>query len=119
MECWQNYQRFSNSWNVPHAVGVLDGKHIAMKKPKKTGSEYFNYRGYFSLVLLALVDAEYKFLWVNMGAYGSSSDAQMFNHSKLRRKIEDGTLGLSPPEPLELGGPNLHYFKLGAFVFMS
>ena len=61
----------------------------------------------------------YKFLWVNVGASGSSSDAQIFNGSKLRRKID--TLGLPPPEPLGPGGPNLHYFLLGddAFALMS
>ena len=106
-------EKFRNRWNIPHAVGALDGKHIAMKKPKKSGSEYFNYKGYFSLVLLALVDAEYKFLWVNVGASGSSSDAQIFHSSKLRRKIENGTLGLPPPERLGPGGPNLHYCLLG------
>ena len=53
-----------------------------------------------------------------MGASGSSSDAQIFNHSKLRRKID--TLGLPPPEPLGPGGPNLHCFLLGddAFALM-
>ena len=45
-----------------------------------------------------------------MGASGSSSDAQIFNCSKLKRRIENGTLGLPPPEPL---GPELHYFLLG------
>ena len=88
-----------------------------MKKPKKSGTEYFNYEGYFSLVMLALVNAEYKFLWVNMGASGSSSDSQIFSHSKLRRKIENDTLGLPSPEPLEPGGPNLHYFLLGVDAF--
>ena len=87
---------------------------------ENTGSEYFNYKGYFSVVLLALVDEDYKFLWVNAGASGSSSDAQIFNCSKLKRRIENRTLGLPPPEPLGPGGPDLHYFLLGnnAFALM-
>ena len=53
-------------------------------------------------------------------ASGTSSDAQIFNHSKLKRRIENGTLGLPPPEPLGPGGPDLHYFLLGdnAFALM-
>ena len=117
-EDWKKIEeRFRNRWNVPHAVGALDGKHIAIEKPNKSGSEYFNCKGYFSLVLLALVNADYKFLWVNMGASGSSSDAQIFNHRKLKRTIENGTLGLPPPEPLGPGGPDLHYFLLGDNTF--
>ena len=113
-------EKFINRWKVPHAVGALDGKHIAMKKAKHSGSEYFNYKGYFSLVLLAPVDADYKFLWVGVGSSDSSSDAQIFNRSKPRRKIKNGTFWLPTPEPLGPGGPNLHYFLLGdnAFALM-
>ena len=104
-EDWKKIEeRFRHRWNVPHAVGALDGKHIAMKKRKKSGIEYFNYKGYFSLVLLALVNANYNFLWVNVGASGLSSDAQIFNRSKLKRRIENGTLGIPLPEPLGPGG---------------
>ena len=123
-DCKKIEERFRNRWNVPHAVGALDGKHIAINKPKRSGSEYFNYKGYFSLVLLALVNADYKFLWVNVGASGSLSDAQIFNRSKLKRRIENGTLGLPAPEPLGPGGggggADLHYFLLGddAFALM-
>ena len=110
-------ERLRNRWNVPHAVGALDGKRIATKKHKKSGSEYFNYKGYFYLVLLALVNADYKFLWVNVGAGGSSSDAQIFKCIKLKRRNENGRLGLPPPEPLGPGGPDLHYFLLGDNAF--
>ena len=51
---------------------------------------------------------------------GSSSEAQIFNCSKFREKIEDGTLGLPPPETLGEVGPGLHYFWQGddAIVLM-
>ena len=117
-EDWKKIEeRFRNRWNIPHAVGALDGKHIAIKKAKRSGSEYLKYKGYFSLVLLALVDADYKFLRVNAGASGSS---QIFNRRKLKRRIENGILGLPPPEPLGPGGADLHYFLLGddAFALM-
>ena len=60
---------------------------------------------------------EYKFLWVNVGGIGSSSDAQIFDCSKLKRRIENGTLRLPPPEPLGPGGPDLLYFLLGEHAF--
>ena len=85
-------EKFRTRWNVPHAVGAIDGRHVAMKKPKKTGSDFLNYKGFFSLVLLALVDAEYRFLWIDCESSGSSSDAHIFNRSNLREKIEDGAL---------------------------
>ena len=62
----------------PHVLEELDGKYIAMKKPKKSGSEYYNYKAFYSLVLLALVDTDCRFLWVDVGSIGSSSDAQIF-----------------------------------------
>ena len=84
-EEWKKIEeRFRNRWNVPHAVGALDDKHIAIKKPKRSDSEYFNYKCYFSL--LALVDADYKFLWVNAGDSGSSSDAQILFSKVLPQK---------------------------------
>ena len=59
---------------------------MRIKKPPKSGSLYHNYKGFFSVILMALVDTEYKLRWVDIGTEGSCSDAQIFN---LRAEGED------------------------------
>ena len=70
---------FERRWNIPHVLGALDGKHVALRCPPNSGSLYHNYKGFLSIVLMALVDADYKFLWVDVGGMGHMSDAQIFN----------------------------------------
>lgn len=92
--------KFKERWQFPNAVGALDGKHVAIRCPKRGGSLYYNFKGFHSIVLLALVDAEYKFLWADVGANGAASDAQIFTQCELREAIEDRSIGLPPPQPL-------------------
>ncbi|XP_063417250.1 uncharacterized protein LOC134699716 [Mytilus trossulus] len=108
---------FERIWNLPHACGALDGKHIRIRKPPNSGSLFFNYKHFFSTVMMALVDADYKFIWLSVGSYGSASDSQIFRDSELRPMLENGTLDLPPPSPLPNGETDIPYFLIGDDAF--
>nr|CAI5824170.1 unnamed protein product [Callosobruchus analis] len=90
-------QRFETVWDFPNCVGSMDGKHIALQAPVNSGSEYHNYKGFFSIVLFALVDADYNFLFVDIGCQGRISDGGVFQHSVLYHKIAYEELNKDAP----------------------
>ena len=119
---WRAVARgFSNRWNFQHCLGALDGKHVAIRCPRNGGSLFYNYKGFHSIVMMALVDSDYKFIWVDIGSYGSASDAQIFNHSELYEMIEDRELGFPAAEPLVGDDEAVPYFLIGddAFALQS
>ncbi|XP_018374505.1 PREDICTED: uncharacterized protein LOC108768541 [Trachymyrmex cornetzi] len=61
---------FFEKWQFPNCLGALDGKHIRIQTPSNSGSQFWNYKKYFSIVLLAMCDAYHKFVWVDIGQYG-------------------------------------------------
>ena len=48
-------KNFEESWNLAHVIGAIDGKHIRMQCPKYSRTQYYNYKGFLSLVLMAIV----------------------------------------------------------------
>jgi hypothetical protein len=88
-EDWQTISReYKELWNFSNCIGALDGKHINIQSPINYGSAYFNFKGNNSIVLLALVDAHYKFITIDVGSYGRNSDRHVFAKSALGKVLE-------------------------------
>ena len=106
-------QTFHQRWNFPNCVGAIDGKHVVIQSPFKSGSLFRNYKKTFSIVLLAVVDANYIFRVVDVGGYGKSNDAATLYHSAFGEALRDGNLDLPPDAPIpgaERRGPLPHVF---------
>lgn len=76
-----NELEFQQRWNFPNALGCLDGKHVRVRCPNKSGSLYYNYKDFFSIVLMALVGPTYKFMAVDIGSFGREGDSGSFKYS--------------------------------------
>ncbi|XP_034077588.1 protein ANTAGONIST OF LIKE HETEROCHROMATIN PROTEIN 1-like [Gymnodraco acuticeps] len=97
---------FQERWNFPNCVGAIDGKHVVIQAPANSGSLYFNYKSSPSLVLLAVVDAEYLFRVVDVGGFGRSSDGGSLRNSAFGESLRDGSLQL-PPDTVIPGAERL------------
>ena len=108
---------FSTKWNFHHCLGTIDGKHVAIEPPPNSGSFYHNYKGYHSLILLALVDCQGRFMYVDIGANGSSSDGGLFQQTELRHALEAETAGIPETEALPGEILPIPYFIVGDNAF--
>ena len=100
-EQWREIEKqFADRWNFPNCVGALDGKHVMVTAPFNSGSQFHNYKGQFSICLMALCDANYKFIFVDMGQYGSNADGGIFQRSVFGSRFLRRQLGIPPPKAI-------------------
>ena len=99
-EKWKEIlQEFWKRCGFPNCRGAIDGKRITIQAPANSGS-FFNYKKTFSIVLLALDDANYNFIMVDVGAYARNSDGGILSQSNIGKALENGNLKVPPDQYL-------------------
>ncbi|XP_068094158.1 uncharacterized protein [Hyperolius riggenbachi] len=91
--------KFHSKHQFPNCLGAIDGKHVRVVMPARSGSNYFNYKKFFSIVLMAVADADSKFVYIDVGAYGGNSDSRIFRNSRFGQKLFGGNLTLPDDKP--------------------
>ncbi|KAM9143899.1 uncharacterized protein ACDP82_007612 [Pangshura tecta] len=95
----------------PNCGGAIDGTHIPILAPDHLAREYINRKGYFSMVLQALVDHRGRFTDINAGRSGKVHDAHIFQNTGLYRKLHSGTF--FPDQKIPMGDVEMPIVILG------
>jgi hypothetical protein len=105
---------FERRANFPNCLGAVDGKHIQVIKPEHSGSIFYNYKEFFLLVLMAVADTNYRFVYVDMGSYGKDCDCITFKPSTLWTSIQTIMLEFPSERPLsDTEVPHVPHFFVG------
>uniref|UniRef100_A0A8C1SHG6 DDE Tnp4 domain-containing protein n=1 Tax=Cyprinus carpio TaxID=7962 RepID=A0A8C1SHG6_CYPCA len=63
-------------WAFPNCCVAIHGKHVIIQALNNIGSQFYNYKGSFSIVLLAVDDSHWCFRVVDVGDFGRSSNEE-------------------------------------------
>lgn len=91
---------FLKNAQFPHCIGAVDGKHIRVQMFPNSGSMNLNYKNYFSIVLMAIVDSNYKFIYVDIGAFGKDCDSAIFKETIFWKLLEQKKLNIPDAESI-------------------
>ncbi|CAI9582856.1 unnamed protein product [Staurois parvus] len=94
-EDWQFISsQFEEMWNFPNCGGAIDGRHVRINPPHHSGSLYYNYKGFFSIIIIAIINANCEFIMVDVGKNGKFSDGTVIEQTHFYEKLKEKQLKL-------------------------
>ncbi|GFR92459.1 protein ANTAGONIST OF LIKE HETEROCHROMATIN PROTEIN 1 [Elysia marginata] len=90
---------FETKLQFPHSLGAVDGKHVTISPPPDSGSYFYNYKGFHNLVLMAIANENYEFIYVHFGTNGRVSDNGVIACTSFYKMLKQGNLNLQEHTP--------------------
>lgn len=78
-----------NHRGFPQTTGAVDGTHLQILAPSENPNDYYNRKGFYSIVMQAILDHQYRFLDVYIGWPGKAHDARIFKHSSICNRLSN------------------------------
>ena len=85
-------QEFQNLHNIPYVVGAVDGSHIPIIAPRLHAADYYNRKGFHSILLQGVVSSKCLFWDYDIGWAGSLHDANLWARTHIGNFCEQGRL---------------------------
>ncbi|KAL4136355.1 hypothetical protein QTP88_007903 [Uroleucon formosanum] len=98
-DCKEVANGFKDRWQMINCGGCIDGKHIRICQPARSGALYYNYKNFYSIVLMAIVNHNYELIYVDVGKQGRISDGGVIQATTFYRRLQNETLNL--PKPMD------------------
>ena len=105
-------------WQFPGAWVSIDGCHLLLKCPARgleACKEYYNFKNFYSIISMAMVDAKYHFIRASCGYPGNSYDSSIFKSTKVLEDMTDGEI--IPQIGKDIGGVTVSPLILGDLAF--
>uniref|UniRef100_UPI003AAED5E2 putative nuclease HARBI1 n=1 Tax=Centroberyx gerrardi TaxID=166262 RepID=UPI003AAED5E2 len=91
-EATHTKERFRRDSGIPGIFGCIDGTHVRIQAPSKNEYLFVNRKGFHSINVQVVCDADMKLIDVVARWYGSAHDARILRDSALARVCEEGRL---------------------------
>ena len=85
-------QEFEDIHGIPYVVGAVDGSHIPIVAPRLHAGDYYNRKGFHSILLQAVVSSKCLFWDYDIGWAGSMHDANLWGRTAIGQFCEEGKL---------------------------
>ena len=118
LELEESMTSFEELWQFPCCFAAVDGCHLPIKCPiggLESAKEYYNFKNFYSIVIMAMVDAKKRFIWASSGFPGNSHDAIIFQSTHIFKEISEDNL--IPEVERNYNGSNFSPMILGDSAF--
>ena len=107
-----------SEWQFRCCFGAIDESHIPIKCPPgglEACEEFHNFKNFYSIVQMRIIDTHYRFIWASAGFSGNSHDSIIFQSSKLYKDMT--VKKCIPPIEKNEGCTNIYPLILGDSAF--